>query len=65
MLTLKTIGLVILSVAITWVVAEFLINAIMLMWVYPYALSFVVVFLEDKGRGYFGLVYERLFRYAI
>ena len=35
-MTLKTIGLVILFVAITWVVAEFLINAIMLMWVYPY-----------------------------
>ena len=65
MLTLKTIGLVILFVAITWVVAEFLINAIMLMWVYPYALSFVVVFLEDKGRGYFASPNEQAQRYNI
>ena len=65
MLILKTIGLVILFVVITWVVAEFLINAIMLMWVYPYALSFVVVFLKDKGRGYFASPNEQAQSYNI
>ena len=65
MLILKTIGLVILFAVITWVVAEFLINAIMLAWVYPYALSFVVVFLEDKGRGYFEAPNEQAQGYNI
>lgn len=53
MLVLKSIGLVILFAIIAFFVAEISISAIMTCWVYPYALSFVVVYLEYKGRGYF------------
>ncbi len=53
MLVLKSIGLVILFAIIAYIAAELLISAIMTCWVYPYALGFVVAYLEYKGRGYF------------
>ncbi|MBO4854953.1 hypothetical protein J5500_00925, partial [Candidatus Saccharibacteria bacterium] len=52
MLVLKTIGLVLFFGVIAWFVAEFLNDIVMLEWVYPFALNYVVIFLKDKGHGF-------------
>ena len=65
MLVLKTIGLVIIFGVITWLVAEFLINAVMLLWVYPYALAYVVAFLENRGHGFYEASNEQAQGYNI
>ena len=53
MLVLKSIGLVVLFAVISYLVAEIAISAVLVTWVYPYALTFVAVYLEHKGRGYY------------
>ncbi len=53
MLVLKYILLTILFAVISYLAAELIVTAIMLEWVYPYALSFSVAYLQDKGHGFY------------